>query len=1664
MRQSYLVSALALLASAHNVYAGLSVLERHIRQELVEEPAEEAVVIAVAVGDLEEAIYSAPEGATLVLAPGIHIVESTIAIINTITIMGGGDNSTDTIISSAVTNVFASSDVAVDLKLEGIYLEGENGRCALNNPVATATDFNVGVIVPAVSLADNKMFLELDLGAVYAGRVLDDIHVQSCGIMDNIVGNTENNAVEAISDYNMYITNACRMKVSMNVLVSRFGDCNFGITETPTATQYRAAVKAYYSEEVRYDTPGEVLDYPVERNGEAMTIVSATVSTLSVTQMGISTLPEYSLREGAMDTFGISSVEDQSFEVIGLIDNLDVPTRAELMEGGAQVSKLQVQLYVPGPCYIPSGSTGTTELVGESKGLPDQGAGSCAGRAVDLTKSSSSVANGTSFLDIQLLDSNNEVTVVKTDNNGDFVFADLALGTYTIKPPLQSGDTAASKLELVAGGPESTCQVSQGSATHIPDYYYSGEASVAGILYYGDVSRRAGYVTVSLYKDGEEIETANTDDRGVYSFTNKIDGTYEVVVPKTLMDGSPIAGSDTERKEIAIVINEVSAAVNFQYDDAPALANVGQNATYSGQLKVIKQDGADETDYVVDFLPNTDLALLGDGMTVPIVATTDASGNFLFENLAGGMYVITLPSTAGTGGEYSLVGGPSYGTPNRVVDLASGEVYTEQDAFVYSDATRISGRVLDHSGQGVEGVAMQSEANNVISSTTTTVDGFYSFSDFESGLSVVSIVAYPEGMAIANDGDATLDGQTGSVADGSNAAYLEFVIAPTNSVSGRAVSTIGGGGVPNLAVGLKDSSGAVVGAAVTDEFGGYTIPIPAGSSGAFIVAVAEYVPDAYGLVSDGDSTTGFGHDGLINVELVENENFLVHNVFYVPYGYAGQSRKDSNNQISGCLKKSNNNKGASGVQVILKNMADGSERAASTNGLGHFTFDRVRMGSFQVVVPGTSGTAVLTQQPGTNVNGAVDVTMAGGNLHVGYFGYTDELSEEGIYAAPIPGEWKLISEPCEDLTQEYCQQTVTTNIAGCDLTHAYMMASIPVECPSNTTQVNGTQVTFHITTANMCEKEELYISAGFIPQVRYTLEDFTTTAESSDFELGGTAYYEISLEPTNTGLSIADASVVGVTRTTTGDCDRYAVWAPQEGDMSTVYQEFSASEGEYPRIRVSVGLSGPMTCATPSVPAVNMAVYWTVAVEYGMAAAEGGRRRRRTISTRQTPQGDGTTYSEGDRAESELEIASRVSYSLQDLLEEESRIHKAESTGESVEVNQFEVQAALHAEENKPKANINSDYIIMYSSILTGLAMLVCCGLSTMFAVVYMRIRRNRLLKERGLPLDMKINDMGGGAFAQYEGKRMAQHASPMYMHNNAAQASAGTHRAPQTNDSQRVMLNSNAHTRDTDEDNVSNEGVTVAPIHPRFMAKSEKGSSTARLANDPMDYQSIDLPKSLPFAPVYPPSQAQKTGVSDTSDDSEDNISDAESEVARTSSFAEDHLDETSKSPEHVPSPGKIGAETHPEPSLDISNNDDAPMSFNVRKLGGGMSSSQESLNVTPRPVSGAPLPSQRPMSTGPNAYAQNGNYGSDSPASLSGAKSPFSPHDSPVQDDVSSSAGAPAAGTIIMLKKDRKSSKKSTKRKGGKDKTGTDSSNGTGTDPAFTPSSRPRGAADAI
>ena len=634
-----------------------------------------------------------------------------------------------------------------------------------------------------------------------------------------------------------------------------------------------------------------------------------------------------------------------------------------------------------------------------------------------------------------------------TDVNGNYSFDNLPAGEYTISvetdtlPPtyILTGDPDSN--------PDSTSTVNlpAGGTNLDQDFGYQDTGlttgSIGDTIYFdtdGSGAQTGGEpgisgVTVSLSGDidgdgaSENVNTT-TDINGNYLFDNLPAGDYTITVnPATLPAGmiqteDPDGGNDNSAF-VALAAGEDNTLQDFGYNGTGSLGDTIFFDANNNGIQESNEGGIDNVQVELN------LDLNGDGIAdYTETITTDADGNYLFEELPAGEYTITVDTATLPSGMIQSSDPDGSLDDMTSYNLSGGENNLNQD-FGYTGTGAIGDTIWnDADGDGAQGagetglsgVAVSIEADidgDGISDYTETIvtdsNGNYLFGNLPAGNYTITVdpATLPIGYSQSGDPDGTNDnattlilgtdennldqdfgynGGTGSIGDtiffdvngngtqdGSESGLPGVTVSLTGDVDGD--------GIPDTITTATDSSGAYLFDGL--PAGDYTITVDPAT-----------LPDGMNQTADPDGV----NDNTADVTLAADEDNQDQDFGYQGTGSIGDTIwNDSNGD--GILNGSEGALPGPGIDVTLSIDFDGNgtvdyTQTTTTNGSGNYLFDNLPAGDYTISVDTADIPSgyVLTADPDGNPDSTTGLTLAAGENNLDQdFGYTNSGSPTG---------------------------------------------------------------------------------------------------------------------------------------------------------------------------------------------------------------------------------------------------------------------------------------------------------------------------------------------------------------------------------------------------------------------------------------------------------------------------------------------------------------------------------------------------------------------------------------------------------------------------------------------------------------------------------------------
>ena len=603
---------------------------------------------------------------------------------------------------------------------------------------------------------------------------------------------------------------------------------------------------------------------------------------------------------------------------------------------------------------------------------------------------------------VDLLDNaGNVVATTTTDASGAYAFTNLEEGTYKVRVRKEGPIADLDQTE----DPDATKDNTSGDITlelndpikENVNFGYISDNSISGTVYRDDNrsgalnSGESGYPeqTVQLLdKDGTVIATTKTDANGMYSFDKLPDGTYSVKVVKdgaladTEQTGDPDSTLDNASEPITLdEANPTKKDVDFGYvPDYFIKGTIYRDGNRSGALDTDEKLYEGVTVNLVD----------ADGNVVA-TTTTDERGNYSFDKLPAGTYSVKVVQDG------PIASLEQTGDPDATKDNASAPITLNDDNpsttdinFGYVNNNSLSGTVYrddsrngdqDGTEPGYSGVTVQllDKDGQVIATTTTDVNGRYSFDKLPDGTYSVTVVKDGElaDTEQTEDPDTTKDNASEPVTlneDNPSKDHIDFGYVPDYSIHGLVYrdgdrSESHGAdekGYANQTVELRDKDGKVVATTTTDADGAYSFEkLPAGDY--TVKVVKDGALTDLDQTEDPDSTK----DSTSGVISLGNDHRTETDV---NFGYI------ANNSINGTIYRDGDRDGRkgdtegrySGVTVQLLDASGNVVATTTTDKDGKYSFEHLPDGTYsvKVVKDGVLADADQTGDPDTTLDNA----------------------------------------------------------------------------------------------------------------------------------------------------------------------------------------------------------------------------------------------------------------------------------------------------------------------------------------------------------------------------------------------------------------------------------------------------------------------------------------------------------------------------------------------------------------------------------------------------------------------------------------------------------------------------------------------------------------------
>ncbi|WP_347250248.1 SdrD B-like domain-containing protein, partial [Zoogloea sp.] len=459
-----------------------------------------------------------------------------------------------------------------------------------------------------------------------------------------------------------------------------------------------------------------------------------------------------------------------------------------------------------------------------------------------------------------------------------------------------------------------------------------------------------------------------TDANGNYLFSGLKPGTYSLAFDEaTLPAGYRFTTRDAGADGVDSDVNPLDGTtiqtvlVSGESDLTWDAGIVAEPGTISGTVT----EDVDNDDTGDTPIAGVTVELKDSTGTVVQTTTTDANGNYTFNNVPTGTYTVVETNKPG----YTDVGDVDGGNPNVItVILPPGSSSTGNDFVDERPATlgdrvwedKNANGVQDAGESGIAGVTVQLKdaGGNVVQSTTTDANGNYGFTVTPGTYSVA--VLKPAGYEItgqdlggdeATDSDINAAGNTAPVTlqSGQNNPNVDAGLYKLAELGDKVwydtnkngVQDAGEAGVQGVKVSLLDAAGNVVTTQTTDASGNYLFTSL--KPGTYSVQFDKTtLPTGYVFTSkdvgsdatDSDADTSTGKTIQTVLDSGESDKTWDAGIVANPGSISGTVREDVDNNDTGDTP-------IAGVTVELKDSTGTVVQTTTTDANGNYTFNNV---------------------------------------------------------------------------------------------------------------------------------------------------------------------------------------------------------------------------------------------------------------------------------------------------------------------------------------------------------------------------------------------------------------------------------------------------------------------------------------------------------------------------------------------------------------------------------------------------------------------------------------------------------------------------------------------------------------------------------------------------
>ncbi len=507
-----------------------------------------------------------------------------------------------------------------------------------------------------------------------------------------------------------------------------------------------------------------------------------------------------------------------------------------------------------------------------------------------------------------------------TDAAGQYAFASLRAGTYTVG--ISGWDDTDFEFEVTS----KSVTVALGETGYVE---FEGEllrtSGLAGRVSAGGMGMAGVTVTLS----GTAEATANTDASGIYAFAGLAAGDYTVT----------ISGYDAVEYSF-----DDSQTVTLEMDKT-AIVNFDGMALRTASVKVMVTADGEGVAGVTATLTLVTGATSG---TILSGAPTGADGSHTFGPLLAGNYRVDI---SGFDAEIDFAGGT-----NWQGQVATGAMAEANFAGMINRTGSIAGMVTAD-GEGMGGVTVTLGGAGDASMMTAD-DGSYSFSGLRRGDYTVSVTNPNADMY-----SFPTTSRAVSVAIGQMHSDVSFAgtMIRRSSISGQV--SVEGMGLDSVTVTL---SGAHDATTMTDASGQYVFNGLGG--GSYTVSFENPNGDAYEFdATSADVTVGNAEAATQNFSGMHTRTASVSGMLFVDEVDSNDMHDEGEEMLA-----------AADIELALIGPTIAMRQTANTDAEGNFTFENLRMGTYQLVV-GAEGVPADYGYGGPATGYEVEVTAGMGS-------------------------------------------------------------------------------------------------------------------------------------------------------------------------------------------------------------------------------------------------------------------------------------------------------------------------------------------------------------------------------------------------------------------------------------------------------------------------------------------------------------------------------------------------------------------------------------------------------------------------------------------------------------------------------------------------------------